>query len=58
MIETDAPYLKPRDMRPRVRSRRNEPQWLPFVLRTLAVARRQADGGSGCYHYCRGAAVF
>ncbi|MDX1381451.1 MAG: TatD family hydrolase, partial [Xanthomonadales bacterium] len=28
MVETDAPYLKPRDLRPRVKSHRNEPRWL------------------------------
>ena len=39
MIETDAPYLKPRDLRPRVKSHRNEPRWLPWILGTLAAAR-------------------
>ena len=36
MIETDAPYLLPRDLEPRPRTRRNEPMHLPHVLRTLA----------------------
>ena len=39
MIETDAPYLKPRNMRPRVKSHRNEPRWLPWILGTLAACR-------------------
>jgi len=39
MIETDAPYLKPRNLRPRVKSHRNEPCWLPWILGTLAAAR-------------------
>lgn len=39
MIETDAPYLKPRNLRPRVKSHRNEPRWLPWILGTLAAAR-------------------
>jgi len=39
MIETDAPYLTPRDMRPQPRGRRNEPAFLPYVLRALARAR-------------------
>ena len=39
MIETDAPYLKPRDLRPRVKSHRNEPRWLPWILNALAAAR-------------------
>jgi TatD DNase family protein len=36
MIETDAPYLLPRTIRPRPKSRRNEPANLPHVLQTLA----------------------
>ena len=39
MIETDAPYLKPRNLRPRVKSHRNEPRFLPWVLGTLAAVR-------------------
>ena len=39
MIETDAPYLKPRNLRPRVKSHRNEPCWLPWILGTLAAVR-------------------
>jgi TatD DNase family protein len=39
MIETDAPYLLPRDMRPAPKSRRNEPAFLPWVLRAVAQAR-------------------
>jgi TatD DNase family protein len=39
MIETDAPYLKPRDLRPRVKTHRNEPRWLPWILGTLAACR-------------------
>ncbi|MEM9491184.1 MAG: TatD family hydrolase, partial [Myxococcota bacterium] len=36
MIETDAPYLLPRTLRPRPKSRRNEPCFLPHVLDTVA----------------------
>ncbi|MDR9389691.1 MAG: TatD family hydrolase [Wenzhouxiangella sp.] len=39
MIETDSPYLKPRDLRPKVKTHRNEPQWLPWIARTVADAR-------------------
>jgi TatD DNase family protein len=39
MIETDSPYLKPRDLRPRVKAHRNEPQWLPWIAGTLAACR-------------------
>jgi TatD DNase family protein len=36
MIETDAPYLMPRTIRPRPKTRRNEPANLGYVLSTLA----------------------
>lgn len=39
MLETDAPYLLPRDLQPRPRTRRNEPRWLPHILATVAEAR-------------------
>ena len=38
MIETDAPYLMPRSLRPKPKTRRNEPQYLPEVLRAVAAA--------------------
>jgi len=38
MIETDAPYLLPRSLRPKPKTRRNEPRWLPEVLKTIATA--------------------
>lgn len=38
MVETDAPYLKPRNLRPRVKAHRNEPQWLPWIVNTIAEA--------------------
>lgn len=39
MLETDAPYLTPRTIRPRPKTRRNEPANLPWVLRAVASAR-------------------
>ncbi|MEM6514189.1 MAG: TatD family hydrolase [Pseudomonadota bacterium] len=41
MIETDAPYLLPRTLRPRPKSRRNEPHYLTEVLNTVARCRSQ-----------------
>ncbi len=38
LLETDAPYLTPRDMRPQPRARRNEPSFLPHILRAVAHA--------------------
>jgi len=39
LIETDAPYLLPRNMKPAPKDRRNEPAFLPWVLRCIAEAR-------------------
>ncbi len=36
LLETDAPYLLPRNLRPRPPGRRNEPKYLPAVLDKLA----------------------
>ena len=41
MIETDAPYLKPRNLRPKIKSHRNEPRLLPWILGTLAACRNE-----------------
>jgi len=39
LLETDGPYLLPRDLRPRPASRRNEPAYLPQVAAAVARAR-------------------
>ncbi len=36
MLETDAPFILPRDLSPRPKSRRNEPAFLPHVLNTVS----------------------
>lgn len=41
LIETDSPYLTPRTMRPKPKTRRNEPANLPWVVETIAAAREQ-----------------
>lgn len=38
LLETDAPYLTPRDLHPQPKARRNEPAFLPHILRTVARA--------------------
>jgi TatD DNase family protein len=38
LLETDSPYLTPRDMKPQPRARRNEPAFLPHILKTVAAA--------------------
>jgi len=42
LVETDAPYLTPRDLHPPPAGRRNEPAFLPHVLRAVARARGAA----------------
>ena len=39
MIETDAPFMLPKNV-PRMQSRRNEPQFLPFVAETIAHLKK------------------
>ena len=39
MVETDAPYLLPRDLRPRPKGRRNEPAYLPHIVARIAHLR-------------------
>ena len=43
MIETDAPYLLPRDIKPAPKTRRNEPSYLPYVVRAIARARGESE---------------
>ena len=42
LLETDAPYLLPRTIRPKPKTRRNEPMYLPEVLKVVAEARGQS----------------
>ena len=39
MLETDSPYLLPRDLDPRPKSRRNEPMHLRHILEAVAACR-------------------
>jgi TatD DNase family protein len=43
LLETDAPYLLPRTIRPRPKGRRNEPMYLPEIVRVVAEARGQTE---------------
>lgn len=42
MLETDAPYLLPRTLRPKPKSRHNTPVYLPEVLKVTAELRQQS----------------
>ena len=39
MVETDAPYLLPRDLQPKPKSRRNEPAYLAHIVAVVATLR-------------------
>ncbi len=43
MLETDAPYLLPRSLTPRPKTRRNEPVYLPEILRVVAECRGETE---------------
>jgi TatD DNase family protein len=42
MAETDAPYLLPRDLNPKPSHRRNEPKYLPHIVKTIAACRGES----------------
>jgi TatD DNase family protein len=42
LLETDAPYLLPRDLDPKPKSRRNEPGFLPHIAREVAQLRGES----------------
>jgi len=42
MVETDAPYLLPRDLYPKPESRRNEPVYLAHIAGVIAAARGES----------------
>ena len=42
LVETDAPYLLPRTVKPAPSHRRNEPMWLPHIVGELARDRGEA----------------
>ena len=42
LLETDAPYLLPRDLAPQPKSRRNEPAYLPHIAATVAALRGES----------------
>jgi TatD DNase family protein len=42
LVETDAPYLMPRDLRPKPATRRNEPANLPHIVAAVAALRGES----------------
>lgn len=43
LIETDAPYLTPRTIKPRPKSSRNEPSYLPYIVKELAPLMKVSE---------------
>jgi len=41
MLETDAPYLLPRDLNPKPKDNRNEPSYLPHICEAVAYYRNE-----------------
>ena len=59
LLETDGPYLLPRDLKPKPASRRNEPAYLPHIARAVARARgERARAARPLQHAGRARAVW
>lgn len=58
MIETDAPYLLPRDLPEKPRNRRNEPAFLGHVAAAVARARGEDVVALACQTTCNARAFF
>jgi TatD DNase family protein len=43
MVETDAPYLLPRNMTPLPKNRRNEPAFLEYIVRCISEHREESE---------------
>ena len=58
LLETDAPYLLPRDLRPRPAARRNEPRFLPHIAATVARLRGESLAACGAHTSAAARALF
>lgn len=41
MVETDGPYLMPRNIQPKPSHRRNEPMYLPYIIQSISEVRAE-----------------
>ncbi len=48
LVETDAPWLLPRDLKPKPASRRNEPAYLPHIVQAIASLTNQSVESVTC----------
>ncbi|MBR9727529.1 TatD family hydrolase [Shewanella intestini] len=55
LAETDSPYLLPRSMRPKPKSSKNLPQYLPYIVDSMATLRQQpiTELADYCYNNAR-----
>ena len=58
LIETDAPYLLPRTLKPKPKDRRNEPAFLPAVLEAVAAARGEPPAATAALTAANARRVF
>jgi TatD DNase family protein len=58
LLETDSPYLLPRDLAPKPKSRRNEPMYLPHVAAAVAAARGESLEECAAYTNANARAFF
>ena len=61
LLETDAPFLTPRTIRPRPKSSRNEPSYLPYIIEEIAkitgiekeeIAFKTSDNARNVFNLC------
>ena len=58
LLETDGPYLLPRDLSPKPASRRNEPAYLPHIAAAVARARGETLESLACSSTTAARALF
>jgi len=58
LLETDAPYLLPRDLRPLPANRRNEPMNLPHIGAAVAAARGESSRACAAHTSAHARALF
>ncbi|MCL1068867.1 TatD family hydrolase [Shewanella olleyana] len=58
VVETDSPYLLPRSMRPKPKSSKNLPQYLPYIVDSIAKLRNQAYEELAAHCYANSISLF
>jgi TatD DNase family protein len=58
LLESDAPYLLPRDLAPAPAVRRNEPMYLPHIGAAVAAARAESAAACAAHTSAHARALF